>query len=224
MSIDAQSHTPPLGHGALTPFYDIVIALMTRERYWRERLIERLAPQSGDVILDVGSGTGSLAVALHKAEPRAVYVGIDPDAEAVARARHKNKKAGSSAQFVRGFLSEDAIAAYAKPNKVVSSLVLHQVPLEQKKRILRQMYEVVEPGGLVCIADYGQQRSWRMRLAFRGTVQQLDGVEDTQPNADGILAPLMVEAGLADVDEAERINTLTGTISLYIGRKPLGWR
>ena len=30
-----------------------------------------------------------------------------------------------------------------------------------------------------------------MRLAFRLTVQRLDGIDDTQPNADGVLPGLM---------------------------------
>lgn len=195
MSIEHARHTPPLGHAALTPLYDIVIAFMTREAHWRERLIKKLALQSGDVVLDVGSGTGSLAVAIHNAQPKAVYIGIDPDADAIARARRKNEKVESSAQFLCGFLNQDAIAGHAKPNKVVSSLVLHQVPLVEKKRILKEIYEAAQPGGLICIADYGEQRSRRMRFAFRWTVQQLDGLEDTQPNADGVLLPLMRRSG-----------------------------
>ncbi|MBV8173809.1 MAG: hypothetical protein JO151_04490 [Verrucomicrobia bacterium] len=44
--------------------------------------------------------------------------------------------------------------------------------------------------GELHIADYGLQRTPLMRSLFR-IVQYIDGFEDTQPNADGILPTLM---------------------------------
>ena len=77
------------------------------------------------------------------------------------------------------------------------------------------MHALLEPGGSLHDADYGLQRSKLMRLLFRRTVQTIDGIEDTQPNADGVLPGLMEMAGFADVTETEVIPTLTGSISLY---------
>ena len=62
-------HTPPLGFAALTPFYDRVVAGLTRESVWRGKLVEHLAAKPGEKILDIGSGTGSLAIAVTAAEP-----------------------------------------------------------------------------------------------------------------------------------------------------------
>jgi hypothetical protein len=64
------------------------------------------------------------------------------------------------------------------------------------------------------MADYGEQKSPLMRLAFR-QVQALDGFQNTQPNADGVLPALMLEAGFANVRETAVIPTPTGAISLY---------
>jgi hypothetical protein len=47
------------------------------------------------------------------------------------------------------------------------------------------------------------------------TVQMLDGVGDTQPNADGVLPEIMKEVGFATVEEVAIIRTMTGSISLY---------
>lgn len=58
-----------------------------------------------------------------------------------------------------------------------------------------------------------------MRLLFRLTVQRLDGIEDTQSNADGVLPGLIAEAGFAEVTERARIHTLTGTIAIFTARK-----
>src|SRR3546814_16296019 len=88
---------------------------------------------------------------------------------------------------------------WPSPAKIAICLVLHQVGLEEKARLLREAWQVVAPGGKLYVADYGEQRSRLMRLLFRLTIQQLDGVQDTQPNADGLLPVLMREAGFSDV-------------------------
>lgn len=215
----AQIHAPPLGYAALTPLYDAAIALLTRENVWRRRLVQALAPKVDDRILDVGSGTDSLALAIHRSSPSSTYLGIDPDADAITRARRKATRAESSASFTKGHLTVDAAILGEHPTKIVSSLVLHQVPLEEKQRILETMFAVLKPCGTVHIADYGQQKTRLMKGLFRATVQVLDGVSDTQSNADGIIPKLMTAVGFDRVVEHDRIATLTGVISLYRGIK-----
>ena len=57
-----------------------------------------------------------------------------------------------------------------------------------------------------------------MRVLFRASVQALDGVHDTQPNADGALPRLMCEAGFSTVVEVKQVRTATGSISIWIAR------
>src|SRR5690606_35182255 len=98
---------------------------------------------------------------------------------------------------------------------VVSSLMFHQVPMAEKQAGLAAMHAALRPGGRLLIADYGRQCGL-MRLLFRLTIQRLDGVVDTQPNADGMLPQLVAEAGFRNVREAARIHTITGTIALIV--------
>lgn len=72
------------------------------------------------------------------------------------------------------------------------------------------------PGGELHLADYGLQSGRLMRMLFRATVQRLDGVADTQPNADGVLPALMREAGLR-LERERIIATPTGSISIFLG-------
>ena len=65
------SFTPALGHAALSGLYDPAIALLTRERLWRARLLDEVAPSPGETIIDLGCGTGSLALAMARRAPEA---------------------------------------------------------------------------------------------------------------------------------------------------------
>jgi len=212
-------HTPPLGIHALTPFYDRAIAVMTRETVWRSRLVEHIGAKPNEMILDVGSGTGSLAVAVTDAAPDCIYRGIDPDAGAVEIARQKVRLAGSTATFQLGSLDEQP-PHRGQVDKVVCSLVLHQVPLDEKRRLLGAMFHWLKPGGQIFIADYGSQPTLTMRLAFRLTVQLLDGTSDTQSNADGVLPVLIEKAGFQKLSTIEAIDTATGRIEIVRAEKP----
>ncbi|MGE7389520.1 class I SAM-dependent methyltransferase [Streptomyces sp. NPDC004126] len=213
-----RAFTPALGRFAPTRFYDPVIAL-TRERLWRALTAAHVAPRPDETVVDVGCGTGSLAVMLGLIEPRARIVGVDPDPAVLETARRKAEAAGAAPVWRLGMgdgLTELLGARTA--DTVVSSLVLHQCPVETKRAVLASMAGVLRPGGRLVIADYGLQRTRAMRLAFR-TVQWADGREDTRPNAEGVLPAMIRDAGFREVREAEVVPTATGSISVYVGRR-----
>lgn len=214
----SQSFTPALGYAALTPLYDAAIALLTREARWRGAFVDQIAPRASDRIVDVGCGTGSLALRLKRRSPECQIHGLDPDPEVLDRARRKLRTHRIDVDFSRGFARDAGQVFPAGATKAVSSLVFHQVPLDEKRAGLAAMHAGLEAGGEVHLADYGLQRTALMRALFR-QIQRLDGVENTTPNAQGILPVLMSEIGFIDVKEALVIPTPTGSISLYFGRK-----
>lgn len=212
------TYTPAAGHHWLTPLYDFGVAALTREHRWRSALIAQVRPKAGDVIVDIGCGTGSLLALLGKAAPSAALIGIDPDSAVLARARKKVAAAGLSVELHIGFARQAAeLLEGRRPTKVLSSLVFHQVPMEEKVAALAAMYAALGTGGEIHIADYGLQRTALMRTLFRGVIQNLDGRVNTEPNARGVLPDLMRAAGFRSVEETLVIPTLSGSISLYQG-------
>ncbi|MCW2993689.1 MAG: methylase involved in ubiquinone/menaquinone biosynthesis [Conexibacter sp.] len=209
-----RAFTPALGRVAPVRFYDAVAAL-TRERRWRGLVVAHVAPRPGEAIVDVGCGTGSLALLLARVQPAARIVGVDPDPDVLAVARRKADAAGVVVDWRVGM--GDALEEVGA-DVVVSSLVLHQCPPAMKRAILAAMHAALAPGGRLVIADYGRQRTRAMRLAFR-VVQLADGRANTQPNADGALPGLIAEAGFGDVREVEVVPTMTGSISVYVARR-----
>lgn len=210
-----RAYTPPLGTGD-TADYDRAIRRWTRELRWRSATIELLAPRPGETIIDVGCGTGSFAVMLKAAAPGVHVIGIDPDEEALAIARAKGDAADADIHWERGFARD---IGSRSADAVVSSLMFHQVPMAEKRAGLAAMHAALRPGGRLVIADYGRQRGL-MRLLFRLTIQRLDGVADTQPNADGVLPELVCATGFDKVREAADIHTVTGTIALIAADRP----
>jgi ubiquinone/menaquinone biosynthesis C-methylase UbiE len=204
--------TPAAGRFLPTSTYDRLLALLTREATWRAKLLEVLAPKPGERVLDVGCGTGSFAILIKQTEPGARIVGLDPDPEARRIAAAKAEIAGVEIEWHSGF-ARDA-ANFGQFDKVVSSLVFHQVPVVEKRAGLEAMFKATKPAGRVLVADYAEQRSWLMRQAFK-IVQSADGRTNTQPNADGFLEQELTRLCGSPQTAAWSLDTPTGTISIF---------
>jgi len=200
--------------------YDAIVAAFGRERTWRDAFLRQLDPQPSDIIADIGCGTGSFLALLGGTAKWVKLIGVDPDDRILHRARRKLEAAGIVVTLKRGYLRDvGTLLAGTGVNKIASSLVFHQVPLAEKLAGLSAIYSVLPPGGELHVADNGLQRTRLMRGLFR-VVQCIDGYENTQPNADGILPSLMEEAGFEQVTETAVILTMTGSLSLYKAIRP----
>ena len=214
----AVNFTPALGTAWLTPLYDVAIRCLTSEKRWRSAMIAEAKIEPDDRLIDVGSGTGSLLIGLRSACPQADLLGVDPDRATIDIARRKAAHKMSSIRWHHGFLDSLELQDNWRPNKIVSSLLFHQIPAGQKEALIEEIWNLLEPGGMVLIADYMKQENPLMRALFRATVQRLDGSADTQPNAAGVMENL-ISARFIDSKRLALFNTPTGAMSLWRGFK-----
>jgi ubiquinone/menaquinone biosynthesis C-methylase UbiE len=195
--------------------YDILSFLLSGTRRWRPVLLAQVNPSPGDVIADVGCGTGTQLRLMARACPSVTLIGIDPDAAIRERAKAKLARTTPPVELLAGYARDAADLLRGRGvTKVLSSLVFHQVPLEEKRAGLAAIHDALQPGGSLHVADYGLQRTAKMRKRFR-LVQRGDGFENTEPNAQGVLPELMAEVGFADVAETRVFETVSGSISIY---------
>ena len=101
-----QSFTPALGRLGSLGIYDRAIRLLTREQLWRAALLRQVEPQAGELILDIGCGTGKVAIMLKRLCPAARVVALDPDPDVLKIAARKGIEAGVSIEWCEGFASD----------------------------------------------------------------------------------------------------------------------
>lgn len=138
--------------------YDLLawLLLLGKERAFRERLVRlaRLAP--GESVLDIGCGTGSLAIAAKRGVgPSGIVQGIDASPEMIARARKKADKAGVDVVFSNGVV-EALPFSDGRFDAVLSTLMLHHLPRQARQQCAREMRRALKPGGRVLAVDFGR--------------------------------------------------------------------
>lgn len=149
-------------------------------------------------LLDVGAGTGNLALAIVRRWPHARVVGIDPSPSYVAFAR---SRARPGLQFETG----DAQALPFLDGSfdcALSQLVFNFIPDARKG--LAQMRRVTRPGGVVAVAMWDLARSgMRMLASFWEAVGSADAVrasEHVTAYTKEEVTVMWNEAGLAHVE------------------------
>ncbi len=174
---------------------------------WSRLVAPRLAdftdvPEQGRV-LDVGSGTGSLAFAIAQRKPASHVVGIDPSKEYVAYAQSKNTFP-TRATFEVGD-AQTLHFANASFDAAASLLVFNFIP--DPKKALMEVQRVTKPHGKVSAAvwDYGDgmrmlRTFWDAAVSLNSDVGKRDE-KHMKLCRTGQLSDLWKQCGLEKIRE-----------------------
>jgi phosphatidylethanolamine/phosphatidyl-N-methylethanolamine N-methyltransferase len=136
-----------LVYGRLTPLYDAVCGAALKDG--RRRALEHLKPQAGELVLEVGVGTG---VDLCEYPPTCKVTAIDLSMAMIDRAR---ERAGHAGEPRVAFAQMDATKlafADASFDAVYAPHVVNVVP--DPVAIGREMARVCRPGGRIVLLNH----------------------------------------------------------------------
>lgn len=213
-----RAYLPALRWKALTPLFDGVVRITARERAAKRRLLDQADVADGQSVLDLGAGTGTLAIELERRRPGATVIGLDADPEVLEIARRKAADEDRGVEFVEGF-STDLPFAAGTFDVVLSTLFFHHLTGPDKRRTAAEVWRVLKPGGTLHVADWGKASDPLMAALFVA-VRAFDGFEVTADNARGALPAIFAEPGLDGARETQRLRTPLGTLALYTAQKP----
>ena len=206
-------YIPALSFRVLTPLYDSFFKVTMREELFKRQLITEAEIQSGQRVLDLGCGTGTLTIMIKKAYPSSEVVGIDGDPQILEIARRKAGEAGTSIKFDEGM-------AYKLPysdnsfDRVFSSLVFHHLTAQDKERTLVEIYRVLKPKGEFHLADFGQPKGAYAKIVS-SLMSRFERVDD---NIYGRI-PEMFRKAKFSVAKTFELSTLFGTLAFLRGSK-----
>ena len=163
--------------------YDLLAWLLTggRERAFRERLIELAGLEHGESVLDIGCGTGTLAIAATRhAGPTGSVYGIDASPQMIARATRKARKAGAPAVFQLA-AAEQLPFPDARFDVVLSTLMFHHLPRNTRKQCAIEIRRVLKRRGRVLVVDFGKAQARHGLLAHfhrhgHVTIEDIDSI------------------------------------------------
>jgi ubiquinone/menaquinone biosynthesis C-methylase UbiE len=150
-------------HGAFR--YDLLVWLVSlgREPDFREKTLDLARLKPGESVLDVGCGTGTLAIAAkRRVGTKGNAHGIDASPEMIARAAKKARKAGVDVLFKNG-LAEDLPFPDSQFDAVLATLMLHHLPRKPREQCVTEIRRVLKPGARALAVDFAggtKQRTW----------------------------------------------------------------
>ncbi|MBC8507420.1 MAG: methyltransferase domain-containing protein [Anaerolineales bacterium] len=144
----------------MAPFYDKFVQMLTlgKDKKTRLETISLAKIKPGEQVLEVGCGTGSLAIAAaQKVETKGAVFGIDPAPKMIEIAQRKTTKANLLVEYRVGVI-EDLPYPDNSMDIVLSSLMMHHLPDHLKTIGLIEVNRVLKPGGRLAIVELDSSR------------------------------------------------------------------
>lgn len=165
----------------IAPRYDRANHLLSlnRDRAWRQLLVKRAAPQPGERLLDLCTGTGDLAIEFACACSEIEIVGLDISSAMLAVARAKLKQLGLHERIE--LQQADALKLPCGEHSFDIVTVAFGVRnFAHRTQGLREIYRVLKPQGRALILEFSLPQSKLLRpvylLYLKHLLPQLGGL------------------------------------------------
>ena len=139
----------------MVPSYDSYMRMMTlgRERSLREMTVRLAQVEPGDVVLEVGCGTGTLTLAAKRqAGPSGKVYGIDVIPGMIEYSQLKAAQANEAVAFQLGSIDDIPFPANHFDAVMCSFMIFHMSETTRRKGIA-EAYRVLKPQGTLLVLD-----------------------------------------------------------------------
>ena len=151
--LESEKADPPAaGHDWLLPLDDPLVKLLGGDTA-RRILLDQATVRPGHRVLDIGCGTGTLAMLIKRLHPDVDVVGLDPDPKALTRAKRKAERSAVSIRLDQGF-SHELPYPEASFDRVFSTFMFHHLMVDDREKTLYEVRRVLTPGGSLHMLDF----------------------------------------------------------------------
>jgi ubiquinone/menaquinone biosynthesis C-methylase UbiE len=186
---------------SLTRYYDRWMNFITggQDKRVRDAVLGYIEP--GDLVLDVGCGTGTLAV--KAAQKGAQVIGIDQSPAMLKLAREKAQASGIEVDF--RLAQAQSLDLEKKFDVMTATFTLSEISPDEAEMIVADLAEHLKPGGKIIVADEARPAKALQRIVSglqRAIVALLTFlIIEERPTRLHDLRALLEATGLAVTDE-----------------------
>jgi ubiquinone/menaquinone biosynthesis C-methylase UbiE len=213
-----KTYLPAAGHDWLLPLYDPFVKLVGGEAA-RKTLLDQATIEPSFRVLDIGCGTGTLAILIKKLHPPVDVVGLDPDPKALARAKRKAERAGIPIRLDQGF-ADELPYKNASFDRVFSTLMFHHIPVDKKEKALSEVRRVLTPGSYFHMLDFAGPEA----AAYGPLARHIHSSNHLKDNSEERILGLMNRVGFVSCEKVMEGAMLFGSLRIKYYRAGVTFR